>query len=108
MSRSFDVWLVIVIALGAANWPFLTERRWFFGALCKEAKPLALRLLELLLLYFVVGVLALLLEKRTGQIAQQSWEFYAVTAALFVTFAFPGFVWCYLARRGAAGKRARE
>jgi len=30
------------------------------------------------------------------QIAPQGWEFYAVTGALFLTFAFPGFVYRYL------------
>jgi NADH:ubiquinone oxidoreductase subunit 2 (subunit N) len=29
----------------------------------------------------------------------QGWEFYATTASLFLTFAFPGFVYRYLARR---------
>ena len=43
--------------------------------------------------------LALALEKRAGQIAPQGWEFYAVTGALFVTLAFPGFVYRYLMRR---------
>ncbi|MBN9340837.1 MAG: DUF2818 family protein, partial [Comamonadaceae bacterium] len=43
--------------------------------------------------------LALLLERRAGQIAPQGWEFYAVTATLFATFAFPGFVFRYLVRR---------
>ena len=57
---------------------------------------MGLRLLELIVFYFLIGGVALLLEKRAGQIADQSWEFYAVTAALFITFAFPGFVYRYL------------
>jgi hypothetical protein len=48
------------------------------------------------LLYFIVGGVGLLLEKRAGQIAPQGWEFYAVTGALFLTFAFPGFVYRHL------------
>ncbi len=47
-------------------------------------------------MYFVVGGIALLLEKRLGQIAAQNWEFYAITATLFTTLAFPGFIWRYL------------
>ena len=35
-------------------------------------------------------------EHQAGQIVAQGWEFYAVTAALFVTLAFPGFVYRYL------------
>jgi hypothetical protein len=40
--------------------------------------------------------LGLLLENRAGQIAPQGWEFYAITGALFITLAFPGFVYRYL------------
>ena len=42
------------------------------------------------------GGVGLLLEKRAGQIAPQGWEFYAVTGALFIVLAFPGFTWRYL------------
>ena len=58
-----------------------------------------LRLGELVVWYFLVGGFALLLERRAGQIAAQRWEFYAVTATLFITLAFPGFVYRYLLRR---------
>ncbi len=58
------------------------------GPRAVPAKPLAARLGEWLLCYFLVGGLALLLEKRAGQIAPQGWEFYAVTVALFATLAF--------------------
>jgi len=51
------------------------------------------------LAYFLVGGLALLLERRAGQIAPQGWEFYAITGTLFLTLAFPGFVYRYLLRR---------
>ncbi len=61
-----------------------------------KPKSLGLRLLELVVFYFLIGGVALLLEKRAGQIADQNWEFYAITAALFITFAFPGFVYRYL------------
>jgi hypothetical protein len=43
-----------------------------------------------------VGGFGLILEQRVGQIAPQAWQFYAITATLFVTFAFPGFVYRYL------------
>ena len=61
----------------------------------------AMRLGELVVYYFAVGGLGLLLENHGGQIAPQGWEFYAVTASLFLTLAFPGFVYRYLARRRA-------
>jgi hypothetical protein len=43
--------------------------------------------------------LGLALEQSAGQIAPQGWEFYAVTGALFLTLAFPGFVYRYLYKR---------
>jgi len=97
LSQRFTIWFVIALALFAANWPFLTQRSWLVGP-HRVSKPLLLRLLELAVLYFVVGGVALFLEGRAGQIAPQSWEFYAITAALFLTLAFPGFVWRYLVR----------
>ena len=95
MSQTASVWLVLVAALVAANLPFLTQR--LFGVVpIGRPKNLAMRLGELFALYLLVGGLGLLLEQRLGRIAPQGWEFYAVTGALFVTFAFPGFVWRYL------------
>jgi len=97
MSQTASIWLVIIAALAAANLPFLTER--LLGVVpLKGPKSLALRVAELVLLYFLVGALGLALERRAGQVASQDWQFYAVTAALFATFAFPGFVWRYLVR----------
>lgn len=95
--QSAAVWIVVLVALGSANLPFFTER--LLGLLpLKAGKNLGVRLFELVLLYFLVGALALLLEQRAGRIAPQGWEFYAITATLFLTLAFPGFVWRYLYR----------
>lgn len=95
MSQTASTWLVIVLAFLAANVPFVTQR--LLGLLpLAGGKNLAVRLAELVVMYFVVGAVGLLLEQRAGQIAPQGWEFYAITGALFLTFAFPGFVWRYL------------
>lgn len=95
MSSGASVWLVLVVAFCVANLPFVNER--LMAVLPhKGAKTLGLRLLELLVCYLLAGGLGLVLEKRAGQIAPQNWEFYAITAALFLTFAFPGFVFHYL------------
>ena len=96
MSNTVSVWLVIVVALLAANLPFVNQRLLGVVPLRSAEKPLALRLAELVVLYFIAGGLGLLLENRAGQIAPQGWEFYAITGALFITFAFPGFIWRYL------------
>lgn len=99
MSQSGFIWLVILAACVGANLPFANQRVLAVGPVLAPRKKLLVRLLELVVLYFLVGGLALLLEKRAGQIAPQGWEFYAVTAALFITLAFPGFVYRYLVRR---------
>lgn len=98
MTPSVAVTVLIVLALLAANLPFLNDRLLAVVPL-KFPKNLAIRLLELVALYFVVGGIGLLLEQRQGRIAPQGWEFYAITATLFLTLAFPGFVWRYLFKR---------
>ncbi|MEY4296127.1 MAG: hypothetical protein RLY82_1815, partial [Pseudomonadota bacterium] len=52
----------------------------------------------LLIAYFIVGAIGFALESHLGKTTGQKWEFYAITFALFVTFAFPGFVYRYLLR----------
>lgn len=98
MNSTAYVWLVLGAALLAANLPFLNNR-WL--GLIPRARPktLWMRLGELVLLYFAVGALGLALEQRIGQIYPQGWEFYATTACLFLTLAFPGFVYRYLFKR---------
>ncbi|WP_090138934.1 DUF2818 family protein [Limnohabitans sp. DM1] len=89
---------LVVLAVFAANLPFVNQRILVLGPQ-RSTKSLAVRLIELMVLYFVIGVLGLALEKQAGQIASQGWEFYAITATMFVTFAFPGFVFRYLMHR---------
>jgi hypothetical protein len=98
MTQSASVWFVVLVALLAANLPFLNDRLLAVVPL-RFPKNLGIRLLELVLLYFVVGGLGLLLEQRLGRIAPQGWEFYAITGTFFLTLAFPGFVFRYLYKR---------
>ena len=98
MDQTASVWLVLVSALIAANLPFVNNR-WLAVIPRAQPKSLGLRLLELLVFYGLVGGLGLALEHRAGQIAPQGWEFYATTGALFLTLAFPGFVYRYLLKR---------
>ena len=90
---------MIGLACIAANLPFLNHRVLALGPALQPRKALIVRIAEMLVLYFVVGGIGLLLEKRAGQIAPQGWEFYAVTGTLFITLAFPGFIYRYLVRR---------
>jgi hypothetical protein len=100
MTQTVSVWLVVLLALLAANLPFISNRLFAVVAL-KAPKNLAVRLAELVVWYLLVGGLGLFLEQRTGQIAPQGWEFYAITGTLFITLAFPGFIYRYLFKRRA-------
>jgi hypothetical protein len=101
LDASLASWLVIAVALVAANLPFFNER--VFGLVpmgpTGRTKLFVVRLLELIVLYFLVGLLARGLESRIGNVFTQGWEFYAITACMFVVLAFPGFVLRYLRKR---------
>lgn len=98
MNTSVSITLVLLAALLAANLPFINQR--WLGLLPRRApKTLAIHLLELVVCYFLVGALGLTLEKADGQTYPQGLEFYVTTAALFLTLAFPGFVYRYLYKR---------
>lgn len=99
MGASELAWIYVLVALVAANLPWLSERI-FFVVRPKDEKSPWTRLLEWLVLYFVVGGLGIGLEQRsTGEIYPQDWEFYAVTLSLFLVFAFPGFIYRYDLRK---------
>lgn len=89
--------LLILLALLVANLPWFTERLFYLIPL--RRKHLGWSGFELVVLYFVVGGMAYLAElSSVGQVATQGWEFYATTGAMFLVFAFPGFVWRHLWR----------
>jgi hypothetical protein len=98
MGSSAAVWLVLLIAVVAANLPFVNERLFVVGP-ARSPKALGWRLLELVVLWAITLAIGFALEARAGQIQPQGWEFYAALGFTFLTFAFPGFVWRYL-RRG--------
>jgi len=90
---------LLMLALVLANLPFFSERVLFVRSVPPGAKHMGWRLLELVILYFATGAVAWLLESRAGQVHSQNWEFYAVTASLFLVFAYPGYVYRYLWRK---------
>jgi Protein of unknown function (DUF2818) len=98
MDQSAAVWLVLLVALLAANAPYLSNRILFVGPK-RHPKPFGWRALELALLAVLTLLLGFALESYQGQRQPQGWEFYAASLCLFITLSFPGFVWCYL-RRG--------
>ncbi len=90
---------MILLAVLAANLPFINQKLFGVLSLKRTAKPIWLRLVEMFVMYWVVGMIAYGLESRIGNVFSQGWEFYAVTACLFIVLAFPGFVYRYLRRR---------
>lgn len=98
MDQSVAVWLVLAVAVVAANLPYFNERMLLVGPR-RVPKSAWWRLLELLLMAALTFGVGSALEARIGQRHSQGWEFYAAAACLFITLGFPGFVWRYL-RRG--------
>lgn len=107
MNHAAEVWAVLVVALIAANLPFVNERLFIVGPR-RSPKGLGWRLLELMLMAGVALGFGFAVENHIGQRQAQSWEFFAAAGFLFVTFAFPGFVWRYLRRGGAPAAPADE
>jgi hypothetical protein len=97
---SFSSLFVILLALLAANLPFFNERLFALIPLDSvgqaAVKPVWVRLLELLVLYALVGVFAYVLESNIGNSFSQGWQFYAITGCMFLVFAYPGYVLRYL------------
>jgi Na+(H+)/acetate symporter ActP len=96
MDTSTAGWLVIAIALAAANLPFFNDRLFAVVGAKWQRKPLYIRLLEMTALYMVVGFIGFALEANIGVRFPQTWEFYAISGCLFVVLGFPGFIVRYL------------
>jgi hypothetical protein len=99
MQDTAAIALVLGFAFVAANLPFFTERLMLVGPR-RAPKSAWWRLLELFVLLLVAIGVGMGIEQVQGQRVAQGWEFYVAFGCLFLTFAFPGYVWRYL-RRGA-------
>lgn len=92
-------WILLALVFLAANLPWFSNKLFYVIPVKLtpqngHSKHLGWCLLELIVLYFVMGAVAKYAEFATlGEIASQGWEFYAVTGCLFLVFAFPGFVY---------------
>lgn len=86
--------LLLLLAILGANLPWFSAKLFYIVPLKSARKNLAWCLLELVVLYFVIGAISMFTERSIlGQTSHQDWEFYAITACLFLVFAFPGFVY---------------
>lgn len=86
----------LLIAFIAANLPWISERVFGLISVKTGKKSAWLCLLEWFILYLLIGMVALGLEKKfTSDLHSQDWEFYASTLCLFIVFALPGFIYRY-------------
>ncbi|MCE2744852.1 MAG: DUF2818 family protein [Burkholderiales bacterium] len=96
MTQTIAHWLLFVLALLFANLPFVSNR--IMGILPVTKKGGWTRVIEVIAGYFIVGLVGFAIEGSLSQTTPQRWEFYALTACLFLVFAFPGFVYRFLWR----------
>lgn len=87
------MYTLVMLTLILANAPFLTQRG--LGLIRLKQKTIVHHLAELALGFVLIAGLAYVLEKRTGAVHPQGWEFYAIAVCLYLVFAFPAFVWRY-------------
>ncbi len=103
--------LLLAVAFIAANASFATRRIFLIwrpsGHGSQADKHGGWRVLEIIVLYLLTLILARALEARAGAVYPQTWEFYAVTACLFVVMGYPGFVFRYLLKRPDRDRGAR-
>ena len=100
MNQTAAVWLLIMVAALLANLPFINER--LLGVFALRSVPIKsffVRLIELLLLYAMIGLVGWAIESSLGNVFKQKWQFYVTTLTLFFVMGFPGFVYRYLLRK---------
>lgn len=90
---------LLLLTLMIANFPFFNERLFGFISLKQKVKHVGWCCIEVVVLYFGLGGIALLLEAQQGPVHPQHWQFYVATFCLFLVFTFPGIVIRYFWRK---------
>lgn len=89
-----SITLFIIVAFIAANLPWISDRLFGLISVKSAKKPVWLSLVEWFILYLLIGMVALGIEKKfTSDIHPQDWEFYTATLCLFMVFALPGIIY---------------
>jgi len=87
--------VLIILFLIIANLPWFTERL-FLIILLKKNKSVVVRLIELVVYYFVSLLIAIAAEIQfSGEVFPQQWEFFVTTFCLFLVLAAPGVIYRY-------------
>jgi len=83
MTAETAIVALLVVAIIAANLPWMSERVAFVGSPPQGGKPEWIRLVEWLLLFGLVGLVGAGLEYRTqGELQVQGWEFWVMNLSL--------------------------
>ncbi len=86
--------LILLITI-IANLPWISER-FFLVFSMANGKSSWLRLLELVVFYFISLAIAVMTERNMdGDIHPQNWEFYVTTFSGFLVLAVPGVIYRY-------------
>lgn len=94
MDAGIYVTLLILIALLCANLPWFSNKYFFFITPSSGKKSTFPFVMEWLLMYVVVAVIAVLIEiKVQGFVQAKGLAFIAITFCLFAVFALPGLIY---------------
>lgn len=86
---------LIIVFLIIANLPWLTERV-FLVYSPQKGKRVLVRLIELIVFYFVCLLIAIAAEtKFSGDVSPQQWEFFVTTFCMFLVLSVPGVIYRY-------------
>jgi len=86
--------LLILLALLSANLPWFSNQYFFFITPKSGKKATFPFVVEWLLMYILVAIIAALIEiKVQGFIQPKTPEFFVITLCLFAVFAFPGLIY---------------
>lgn len=100
VSQSVAVWILILLAVAAANLPFVSDR--FLAAFrfrTRLTKPGWAVVSELIVLYVLIGIVGYAFETALVNPFPRGWEFYATTLCIFLVLGFPGFIYRYLLKK---------
>lgn len=87
--------VLILLFLLIANLPWFTDRVFMVYPLA-NGKPVIVRLIELIVLYFASLLIGIAAEIQfSGEVFPQQWEFFVTTFCLFLVLSVPGVIYRY-------------
>jgi hypothetical protein len=99
-NQTVAVWLLIVLALAAANLPFANERLFGLFRLSKMAvKPAILVAFEVLVYFVLTAAMGLAFETTLSNPFPNGMTLVTIGFCIFLVLGFPGFVFRYLLKR---------